>query len=219
MKFGKTDEEKKRSSSIYENLIVPALIDSGFDKSCIIRADVEAEKGGSIKKQIFSNLNDAEMVIADITGGNPNVFYELGIRHALKERGTVIICDEKEAIPFDLADDYVHPYTFRIDVLNTERKKLEKLINKRKTNHIDSPFFSRLNDSQETSSNTTADSTFSGSASGKITDTRKILSQKADNNSVQEQKIVVNEKLTNTGTELIQKAKENAKQTQIVEYK
>jgi len=145
MKFGKTDEEKKRSKSIYESLIKPAAITSGYNDADITRADIEAEAGGSMKKQIFQNLYDADLIIADITGGNPNVFYELGIRHTFKKRGTIIMRNtEEQSIPFDLADDYIHPYVWNIDVLSEEREKLTSLIEKRKTNKTDSPVFDRM---------------------------------------------------------------------------
>ena len=41
--------------------------------------------------------------VADITGANPNVFYELGIRHAMRPRTTVIVFGEGTVLPFDIA--------------------------------------------------------------------------------------------------------------------
>ena len=55
----------------------------------VIRADEELNPG-SISNDIFTKLMHAQFVIADITYPNPNVFYELGIRHAIKP-GTILI--------------------------------------------------------------------------------------------------------------------------------
>ena len=55
-----------------------------------IRAD-EERVGGTIHKPMFERLMLCDFAIADITGANPNVFYELGIRHAMRPRSTVIL--------------------------------------------------------------------------------------------------------------------------------
>nr|WP_129734444.1 hypothetical protein [Parabacteroides goldsteinii] len=149
MKFGHTEEEQKHSLSKYENYIVPALIEAGYSKEQIKRADSEAQKGGSMKEQIFENLFNSELVIADITGGNSNVFYELGIRHVFKKRGTIILTEKSQTIPFDLADDYIHQFELSLGTLTLEKQTLTDLIQKRKSNYVDSPVYSRLKELDE----------------------------------------------------------------------
>ncbi len=70
----------------------------------VIRAD-DVQRSGAITKDIVSRLAVSDLVIADLTDLNPNVFYELGVRHALRGKGTVMILDEKRTpeIPFDLS--------------------------------------------------------------------------------------------------------------------
>ncbi|MBQ4050806.1 MAG: tetratricopeptide repeat protein, partial [Oscillospiraceae bacterium] len=75
-----------------------------------IREDHEATPG-SITRNIILNLADADMVIADLTGGNANVFYELGIRHVMAKSRTVLICHKDYPIPFDTAAYQVVPYS------------------------------------------------------------------------------------------------------------
>lgn len=64
-----------------------------------VRADKISESG-EITDQIFTFLRDADVVIADVSGANPNVMYELGLRHTLN-RPTVIV-GEYDRLPFDV---------------------------------------------------------------------------------------------------------------------
>ena len=64
------------------------------------RADKEV-RPGQIITHVVENLLDADIVIADLSGQRPNVFYELGVRHALHSN-TIIIAQRIEDIPFDL---------------------------------------------------------------------------------------------------------------------
>jgi ActR/RegA family two-component response regulator len=82
---------------IFDNMIKPAVEDSGFDYECF-RASLVI---GNIIRDILDNLNKADVVIADMTDRNPNVFYELGVRHALRN-ATILITQDMEHVPFDL---------------------------------------------------------------------------------------------------------------------
>ncbi len=84
---------------IYEDIIKPAVRRSLTDCDCI-RAD-EIKEVGSIVRDIVSQLCDADLVIADLTDKNPNVFYELGVRHVLG-KPTILISQKMEDVPFDL---------------------------------------------------------------------------------------------------------------------
>jgi len=67
-----------------------------------LRAD-EIAKPGRITDQIIQSIKDADLLIADLSGNNPNVMYELGFGHAL-EKPTVIINQEVKESPFDVKD-------------------------------------------------------------------------------------------------------------------
>lgn len=86
---------------IYLDLIRPALEEEGFD---VFRADQEL-KAGEIRTDMFQELLLADLVIVDLTIDNPNVWYELGVRHALRARGVVIIKSKRENMPFDVYTD------------------------------------------------------------------------------------------------------------------
>ena len=87
--------------SRYDDLIKEALQKARPDLE-VVRADDVASPGG-ITTDIFTRLMHSDYVVADITFANPNVFYELGIRHACRP-GTVLVRDRNGAqAPFDLA--------------------------------------------------------------------------------------------------------------------
>ena len=73
--------------AVYARIIAPAVEQAGLEP---IRAD-EEKIGGTIHKPMFERLMLCHYAVADITGANPNVFYELGIRHAMRPRSTVIV--------------------------------------------------------------------------------------------------------------------------------
>ena len=102
MPFGKKMDAAGRVTnfdSIYEKIIAPAVTRAGLEP---IRAD-EEKIGGTIHKPMFERLMLCHYAVADITGANPNVFYELGIRHAMRPRSTVIVFGEGTVLPFDIA--------------------------------------------------------------------------------------------------------------------
>jgi hypothetical protein len=82
------------------------------------------------------------LVIADLTGSNPNVFYELAIRHAIR-KPLVQIIQKDEKIPFDVAGMRTIPVDHRdLDSLQEAKTEIEKQIHsilKRKPEEIESP--------------------------------------------------------------------------------
>jgi len=102
MPFGtKKDQSGKLIDfdAVYHSLIEPAVIAAQMEP---VRADQE-EVGGAIHKPMFERLLLCDFAVADVTGANPNVYYELGIRHALRPRTTVIIFADDTLLPFDIA--------------------------------------------------------------------------------------------------------------------
>jgi hypothetical protein len=70
---------------VFMELIKPALDAAGLEA---FRADEET-RAGDIRTDMFQELLIADLVVADLTLDNPNVWYELGVRHALRARGVV----------------------------------------------------------------------------------------------------------------------------------
>lgn len=98
MPFSKTQScTEQKWTEIFEYIIKPAVEESGLGYECE-RSVAERQ---NIIKGILESLNQANVVVADLTDNNPNVFYELGVRHTLANR-TVLIAQGEEHIPFDL---------------------------------------------------------------------------------------------------------------------
>jgi len=94
--------ERKRADEIYNFVIVPAL--KQFD-ILPYRADLDPSPG-AITQKMLSELVEASLVIADLTGRNPNVFYELGIAHSFG-KPLISIADAVSSLPFDAKDERV----------------------------------------------------------------------------------------------------------------
>ncbi len=86
---------------VYAELIRPAVEAAGLE---VFRAD-EEQRAGNIRTDMFQELLMADLVVADLTVDNPNVWYELGVRHALRARGVVLVCGGRVTTAFDLYTD------------------------------------------------------------------------------------------------------------------
>jgi hypothetical protein len=97
--IGDADSEtRKRSDKVLKHIITPSVESMGYSP---VRADKISEPG-IITTQIIQNIVETPLVIADLTERNPNVFYELALRHATK-KPLIQMIKKGEAIPFDVA--------------------------------------------------------------------------------------------------------------------
>ncbi|HRL76892.1 MAG TPA: hypothetical protein PK440_16415 [Candidatus Accumulibacter phosphatis] len=106
MPFGEKDDHGKLIDfdAVYRELIKPAVESLAQDRIQIrcLRCD-EVEKSGLIHERMINYILDAEVAVVDISTANPNVYYELGVRHALRDRVTVLIRREGTRNPFNIA--------------------------------------------------------------------------------------------------------------------
>jgi tetratricopeptide (TPR) repeat protein len=107
---------------VYTELIKPALEAAGLD---VFRADEEG-RAGDIRTDMFQELLIADLVVADLTLDNPNVWYELGVRHALRARGVVLICGGRVTTAFDLYTDRKLRYSIANGVLDPATMEQDK---------------------------------------------------------------------------------------------
>ena len=91
-------DTRKRSDQVLNYVIKPAVAECGYNA---IRAD-EIDKPGIITSQVIQHVVNDRLVIADLTERNPNVFYELAIRHAISKT-FIQIMKKGEQLPFDVA--------------------------------------------------------------------------------------------------------------------
>ncbi|KQO84288.1 hypothetical protein ASF17_01830 [Frigoribacterium sp. Leaf263] len=95
-------ETRRRSDQVLRHVIDPVIAELGFAKA--VRAD-KISDGGLITRQVIDQIYSADLVVADLTGNNPNVFYELALRHTFgKPFVQVAVGTVQEPLPFDVAD-------------------------------------------------------------------------------------------------------------------
>jgi len=117
-------DTRKRSDQILKHIITPAAKGCGYKT---VRADQISEPG-IITSQVIQHIVDDPLVIADLTGRNPNVFYELAIRHAIK-KPLVQTIKKGEAIPFDVAGTRtVHVDHHDLDSVEEAKEEITKQI-------------------------------------------------------------------------------------------
>ena len=107
--FGKKKDLKDNEidfDKVSNELIGPALAAVGAEG----RETLDIVESGNIRVDMFRRLLTADLVVADLSIHNANVFYELGIRHALRDHGTLMLRCNADAFPFDLQTDRYFTY-------------------------------------------------------------------------------------------------------------
>lgn len=111
----------KSFTRIFKQDIRPALQRGGFRA---LRADNIFSSQKAIIEGIWGHINKSRLIVADVTGKNPNVFYELGIAHTVG-KDVVIITQRKDDIPFDLRHLRYFTYSDSKEGRQMLRKNLE----------------------------------------------------------------------------------------------
>lgn len=114
-------------NDLYQEVVVPISQDLGFAPH---RVD-DVFRPGVILQDIISGMVDSDVVVAEITPENANVFYELGYAHALKKPTILLANRNTERLPFDVSGYRVIFYDDSIggkrEVEDTLRKHLESV--------------------------------------------------------------------------------------------
>lgn len=147
MPFGNPKEDPQHSRKlelIYSQWIKPTVESiecpsiQGKKLECH-RAD-KSKRPEEIIAHIIENLVTSDIIIADLSGRNPNVFYELGVRHAVNNN-TILIADDLDDIPFDLRGLRTIVYQYDPEHMVELRNSLEQAIKEilSKPDQIDNP--------------------------------------------------------------------------------
>lgn len=133
--------DRKNSDFLLKSIVKPVL-ESDFN---IERSDLISSTN-KITDEIIERLTNSELVIVDLSSHNPNVFYELGYRHALN-RPTITMINKDDHIPFDVSAYRTIYYSeLHNDVLSAK----EQLKNTLETFSDDEFDFENKNDSSST---------------------------------------------------------------------
>lgn len=117
-------EVRKRADQVFKYIIAPVCDEVGFEP---IRVD-KLNQPDSITQTIIDYLMDSELVIADITGHNPNAFYEMGYR-ASNGKPIIHLKSKNERIPFDIAGIRAFDYDLSdLDSVEEVKSRLIKTI-------------------------------------------------------------------------------------------
>lgn len=102
----------------------PLLERCGYEAP--IRAD-RVTQPGVITTQVFTHLWTDDLVVADLTGGNPNVFYELAVRHT-RRKPFVHLIQAGAKIPFDVAPNRTIEFDFDVEKAGVAKAALEATV-------------------------------------------------------------------------------------------
>lgn len=108
-----------RFNEMYSSVIKPTVEKQGL--SCLRADEIYTDK--SIMHDIWDSIQQAEIIIGDITEKNPNVLYELGLAHAMW-RKTILITQKMSDVPFDLRQLRIIEYS---DQIGAEKKLSQDL--------------------------------------------------------------------------------------------
>ena len=118
-------DTRNKADKLFKYIIKPVCESCGFDA---IRVD-QINAADSITQTIIDNLETADLVIADISGHNPNVFYEIGFRTRTKKT-IVHLKPTGESLPFDINTVRTFDYDLTdLDSVSTVKDRLEQTIN------------------------------------------------------------------------------------------
>jgi len=98
----KGSAERIRADEVFIHIVKPVAKDNDVD---MVRSDLDPTPG-PVTTQIVRSILESDLVIADVTGRNPNVNYELGIAHSFR-KPLVILADKVESLSFDTQNERV----------------------------------------------------------------------------------------------------------------
>ncbi|MGH2487082.1 MAG: hypothetical protein ACRDHE_13820 [Ktedonobacterales bacterium] len=108
---------------VYDTAITPAITAAGM----VCRRADDISQPGAILTQIWQSMLQARLVVADLSGGNGNVLYELGLAHVLGHEA-ILLTQDINNVPFDLRHQRTIVYTMQGDGLESLRASLTAAI-------------------------------------------------------------------------------------------
>lgn len=136
-------------NKIYFDIIKPIAIECGYN---CYRGD-EIPDSGIIDVSMYYGILDADLVIADITTLNPNAIYELGVRHGVRKRKTIVMMEQSNKFFFDLnhVRNLQYEYHSRGKVWKIEVEKVKNALKERieyldQQDEKDSPLYTFIDD-------------------------------------------------------------------------
>lgn len=133
--------------NIYEQLVKPAIEKAGMEPLI----EREETSFGSIHKTMYEKILLCDFCVADLTNANPNAYYELGMRYAVKPFSTIpIIASSHFPLPFDIGGNRTFAYSvdkdFNLSNLEADINSLAQILeNAKQKRATDSPLYDLIN--------------------------------------------------------------------------
>lgn len=118
-------------NDVYDFLIKTPLENAGYSVS---RAD-DLLNQSNILQDIISGIANCDLIIADLSKSNPNVYYEVGLAHAMRKK-VVLITQNLDEIPFDLRSYRIIVYSTHFSEMNEAQQKISELVKKELNNEL-----------------------------------------------------------------------------------
>jgi hypoxanthine phosphoribosyltransferase len=143
MPFGGGDEYeggRRESDFIFNKIIKPAVDHATVDfnkqfgdgeniePSLRVVRELENVSSGDITESIIRHISEAHVSIVDLTGRNPNVFFELGVRFSLHRNGTILLVQDIKEVPFNVRNFRIVEYDPRFDGIDKAVTELKNSI-------------------------------------------------------------------------------------------
>lgn len=136
-------EIRRQADGVIKSAIQPVLEEFGFN----VHIPHELSSPGSITKQVIEHLLEDDLVIVNLTNLNPNVMYELAVRHA-KRKPVIALAEENTSLPFDIYDERTVFYTNDMAGVEEIKPKLQDTIVKAiKDEKPDNPIYNAVESS------------------------------------------------------------------------
>lgn len=132
-------EIRKKADGLIEAIIKPVMNNLNYE----LIVPHEMMRPGSITTQVIDSILNAEMVIANLSGLNPNVMYELAVRHAVR-KPIVCLVEKTTKLPFDISQDRVIFYNdefYSVESLKTDLSDMVESAIGQVSNEIDNPIY------------------------------------------------------------------------------
>ena len=142
---GDNSEIRRKTDGLISAIIRPVLNELGY-KPVIPH---EMTRLGSITDQVIYSILNADIVIANLSGLNPNVMYELAIRHAAR-KPVVCVVENNTDLPFDIQQDRVIFYSDEFYSVESMKGKLTEMVKsavEEKTKEINNPIYRAIDNS------------------------------------------------------------------------